>query len=150
MKAKAKAALECETGASIYARRKVEVESVFGHIKDNRSFCRFSLRGIKKVHTEFGIVALTHFLKVAGILLANFRDKAKKGKQIKRNTWFCLSALFKGLFDSPFVSFLADRVGILRFIINVVTRYGETYFINRMYLVQLYTIYSLHASVLDH
>ncbi|MEC1782096.1 IS1182 family transposase, partial [Schinkia azotoformans] len=60
MKAKAKTALECEEKAAIYARRKVEVESVFGHIKGNRSFRRFSLRGLDKVHIEFGIVALAH------------------------------------------------------------------------------------------
>ncbi|WP_429770049.1 transposase [Bacillus smithii] len=51
-KAKAKTALECEEKTAIYARRKVEVESVFGHIKGNRSFRRFSLRGLDKVHVE--------------------------------------------------------------------------------------------------
>ncbi|KXG42681.1 transposase [Tepidibacillus decaturensis] len=64
MKAKAKAALECEEKAAIYSRRKVEVESMFGHIKGNRSFRRFSLRGIDKVHVEFGIVALAHNVKL--------------------------------------------------------------------------------------
>ncbi|MBZ5753582.1 transposase [Metabacillus rhizolycopersici] len=43
-------------------------ESAFGHIKGNRSFRRFSLWGLDKVHVEFGIVALAHnILKVAGI-----------------------------------------------------------------------------------
>ena len=60
LKAKAKNALENDEKSAIYARRKVEVESVFGHIKGNRSFRRFSLRGPEKVHTEFGIVALAH------------------------------------------------------------------------------------------
>jgi hypothetical protein len=73
LKAKAKRALEDDEKSAIYARRKVEVESVFGHIKGNRSFRRFSLRGLDKVHTEFGIVALAHnLLKVAGIRLATF------------------------------------------------------------------------------
>lgn len=68
MKAKAKTALECDEKSAIYAQRKVEVESVFGHIKGNRSFRRFSLRGLDKVYVEFGIVALAHnILKVAGI-----------------------------------------------------------------------------------
>ncbi|WP_249222080.1 IS1182 family transposase [Planococcus alpniumensis] len=68
MKAKAKAALEDETKTQIYAQRKIDVESVFGHIKGNRSFRRFLLRGLEKVHTEFGIVALAHnLLKVAGM-----------------------------------------------------------------------------------
>jgi hypothetical protein len=33
MKAKAKAVLECDKNATIYSKRKIEVESVFGHIK---------------------------------------------------------------------------------------------------------------------
>ncbi|WP_242634679.1 transposase, partial [Bacillus timonensis] len=70
-----------------YAQRKVEVESVFGHIKGNRSFRRFSLRGLDKVHVEFGIVALAHnMLKVAGIrqLLSEKNRKTQKGKGEKR------------------------------------------------------------------
>ncbi|MCQ6274852.1 transposase [Bacillus sp. V3B] len=68
MKAKAKTALECEEKAVINAQCKVELESAFGHIKGNRSFRRFSLRELHKVHVEFGIVALAHnILKVAGI-----------------------------------------------------------------------------------
>jgi hypothetical protein len=55
MKAKAKAALECEEKAAIYARRKVEVESLFGHIKGNRSFRRFSLRGSKRYMSSLGL-----------------------------------------------------------------------------------------------
>lgn len=59
-----------------YARRKVEVESVFGHIKGSRSFRRFSLRGLDKVHVEFGIVAMAHnLLKVTGLGLATFLQK---------------------------------------------------------------------------
>ena len=99
MKAKAKAALECEEKAAIYAQRKVEVESVFGHIKGNRSFRRFSLRGLDKVHVEFGIVALAHnMLKVAGIrqLLSEKNRKTQKGQGRKTN---CFSPLpyFLGL-----------------------------------------------------
>ncbi|MFK4998187.1 transposase [Bacillus sp. N9] len=81
MKAKAKTALECEDKAAIYARRKIEVESVFGHIKGNRSFRRFSLRGIDKVHMEFGLVALAHnLLKVAGIRLLLLENDPKTQK----------------------------------------------------------------------
>jgi len=87
MKARAKTALACETNAAIYARRKIEVESVFGHIKGNRSFRRFSLRGLNKVHVEFGIVALAHnILKVAGIrqLLSDKNQKNKKASGEKQ------------------------------------------------------------------
>ena len=75
MKAKAHATLEDDKKSTIYASRKVEVESVFGHIKGNRSFRRFSLRVLDKVHTEFGIVAIAHnLLKVASIRLATFLE----------------------------------------------------------------------------
>ena len=68
MKAKAKAALEDESKTQIYAQRKIDVKSVFGHLKGNRSFRRSYLRGLENVHTEFGIAALAHnLLKVAGI-----------------------------------------------------------------------------------
>ena len=103
MKAKAKTALECEEKATIYARRKVEVESVFGHIKGNRSFRRFSLRGLDKVHVEFGIVALAHnLLKVAGIrqLLSDQNQKNTKGIGEKRVV-FLQFLYFWDLLDSP-------------------------------------------------
>lgn len=46
MKAKARAALDDEQKAALYAKRKVDVETVFGDIKGNRSFTRFLLRGL--------------------------------------------------------------------------------------------------------
>lgn len=68
MKAKAKAAPECETKSGIYAQRKIDVESILGLIKGSRSFRRFFLFGLEKIHTEFGIVALVHnLLQKAGI-----------------------------------------------------------------------------------
>ena len=104
MKAKAKTALECEEKATIYARRKVEVESVFGHIKGNRSFRRFSLRGLDKVHVEFGILALAHnILKVAGIrqLLSEKNRRNKKSSGEKRLVFLHL-IYFWDLSDSPY------------------------------------------------
>ncbi|WHY73227.1 IS1182 family transposase [Fictibacillus enclensis] len=99
MKAKAKAALECEEKAAIYARRKVEVESVFGHIKGNRSFRRWSLRGLDKVHVEFGIVALAHnLLKVAGIRLTTFRKKEQPKKAGRKNLSFFRPAFILGTY----------------------------------------------------
>src|SRR5690554_4040299 len=99
MKAKAKTALECEEKAAIYSRRKVEVESVFGHIKGNRSFRRFSLRGLDKVNVEFGIVALAHnILKVAGTrqLLSDKNRNSKKASE-ERNKDVLPLASFLGL-----------------------------------------------------
>ncbi|WP_052648921.1 IS1182 family transposase, partial [Paenibacillus sp. E194] len=97
MKAKAKKALEDDEESAIYARRKVEVESVFGHIKGNRSFRRFSLRGLEKVHTEFGIVALAHnLLKVAGIRLATFLQKQVRKKAGRKTLRFLAQPFYFG------------------------------------------------------
>ena len=70
-KNQAKTALEDETLAALYAGRKIDVKSVFGNLKGNLSFTRFLLRGLKKVRTEFGLVAMAHNLrKLAGHRLA--------------------------------------------------------------------------------
>ena len=112
MKAKAKTALECEEKAAIYARRKIEVESVFGHIKGNRSFRRFLLRGLEKVHTEFGIVALAHnLLKVAGIrrLFSGPGPKDIETGGEKRLVFLHLF-YFGDLLDSPVLSYFETNV----------------------------------------
>ena len=62
-KAIARRALTSDEGASTYARRKIEAESVFGHLKANRRFRRFALRGTAKVTTEFGLLAVAHNLR---------------------------------------------------------------------------------------
>ncbi|MNO88245.1 hypothetical protein D3C76_796860 [compost metagenome] len=106
LKAKAKEALEDDEKSAIYARRKVEVESVFGHIKGNRSFRRFSLRGLGKVHTEFGIVALA---QVAGIRLAAFLQKQAHKKAGRKTLRFLTQPFYFGdLSDSPIILIYAD------------------------------------------
>ncbi|WP_062446549.1 IS1182 family transposase [Thalassobacillus devorans] len=92
LKKEARESLWCDEGAQIYAKRKVEVESVFGHIKGNRSFRRFSLRGIDKVNIEFGLVAMAHnFLKQAE-LIRLFRGgnklTMKKPRRKTISSWF--------------------------------------------------------------
>jgi len=55
-----------ETGREIYGKRKIEVEPVFGHLKWNREFRRFLLRGLEKVKIEWGILSIAHnMMKVA-------------------------------------------------------------------------------------
>ena len=49
-------------GRRIYALRKILVEPVFGQIKAAMGFRRFSLRGLTKVASEWGIVCLCHNL----------------------------------------------------------------------------------------
>jgi len=56
----AKNNLLSEQGKVLRVQRNVEVESVFGHIKHNMHFRRFSLRGLEKVKTEWGLVCIAH------------------------------------------------------------------------------------------
>lgn len=54
--------LKSEKGLLLRARRGVEVETVFGHIKRNWEFKRFRLRGRDKVATEWGILCIAYNL----------------------------------------------------------------------------------------
>jgi transposase len=56
-------------GIRLRGRRCSEVEQTFGQIKWNKKFKRFLLRGIPKVTTEIGLIALAHnFQKLIEIL----------------------------------------------------------------------------------
>lgn len=59
-------------GRPIYAKRKTMVEPVFGQIKAAMGFRRFSLRGLAKTASEWGIVCLCHNL------LKLFRASARR------------------------------------------------------------------------
>jgi len=66
LKDNARQLLTSEKGLALRARRGWEVEGVFGHIKYNRNFRRFMLRGLQKVRTELGLLSLAHnFIKLA-------------------------------------------------------------------------------------
>ena len=55
-----------ETGIEKRKRRSIEVEPVFGHIKSNRRFKRFTMRGLRMTELEFGLHAMAHnMLKMA-------------------------------------------------------------------------------------
>lgn len=62
-KLKTKENLTSPLGQELRKRRNVDVESVFGDIKHNQGFRRFNLRGLEKVNTEFGLVAIAHNIK---------------------------------------------------------------------------------------
>jgi hypothetical protein len=50
--------LSDEKTVSIYRRRKIDVEPVFGFLKANLRFNRFSVRGKSKVENEMGIALM--------------------------------------------------------------------------------------------
>jgi transposase len=60
LKTKARENLESELGKEIYAKRCIEPEPVFGNIKQNKGFKRFTLTKINKVNIEFGLIAIAH------------------------------------------------------------------------------------------
>lgn len=51
-----------EKGKRLRAKRSVDVESVFGQLKQNWSFRRFMLRGLTKVNIELGLLCIAHNL----------------------------------------------------------------------------------------
>lgn len=77
--------LMSEQGLYHRSKRPIEPEAVFGHIKFNNKFNRFTLRGLDKVEIEFGLVAISHNLrKIAQIMIIN------KGK----STYYSMFAYF--------------------------------------------------------
>ena len=44
-------------------KQRWKVEAVFGNIKQNKGFRRFFLRGLEKVNTELGLIAIAHNLQ---------------------------------------------------------------------------------------
>ena len=63
LKGKARELLNSEKGLMHRSRRSVEVEAVFGQMKSNNRFTRFTHRGLDKVSMEFGLMAIGHNLR---------------------------------------------------------------------------------------
>jgi hypothetical protein len=62
LKRKARERLDSDIGKYYRKKRPTEAEPVFGNIKQNKKVKRFYLRGIEKVKTEFGLIAMAHNL----------------------------------------------------------------------------------------
>lgn len=65
--------LTSDVGLFHRSKRPIEPEAVFGQLKSNNRFNRFSLRGLPKVEIEMGLMAIGHNLRklVARICLSN-------------------------------------------------------------------------------
>lgn len=63
LKFKAKERLNSEKGKQHRSKRPIEVEAVFGQLKSNNKFTRFTLKGLEKIQIEFGLMALAHNLR---------------------------------------------------------------------------------------
>jgi len=62
MRANARNLLLSEQGTSLRKQRSIDVETVFGRIKQDWGFRRFFLRGLEKVKTEWGLLCIAHNL----------------------------------------------------------------------------------------
>lgn len=62
-KQQARERLNTEQGIKYRKQRPVDVEPVFAHLKANRGFKRFLLRGINKAEVEIGLLSIAHNLK---------------------------------------------------------------------------------------
>ncbi|QRQ64102.1 transposase [Sphingobacterium multivorum] len=63
LKAKARQRLTSETGLYHRSKRPIEVEVVFGQMKSNNKFNRFTMRGLEKVDIEFALMCIGHNLR---------------------------------------------------------------------------------------
>lgn len=68
MKKTARELLLSPRGLEMRSRRPIEVEAVFGRLKQNWGFRRFLLRGVEKVKTEWGILCIAHNLAKVAVL----------------------------------------------------------------------------------
>jgi hypothetical protein len=76
LKQNAKARLTSEQGLKHRSKRPIEPEAVFGQIKSNNRFNRFTFKGLEKVTIEFTLQAIGH----------NLRKWWKKGEKQLTNT----------------------------------------------------------------
>ena len=70
------------------SKRPIEPEAVFGQIKFNNKFNRFTLRGLSKVEIEFGLIAISHNLRKIAQKLS------KKGFMPHSNAQKCAAFYF--------------------------------------------------------
>lgn len=84
LKTKARELLMSEEGLKHRSKRPIEPEAVFGQLKSNNKFNRFTFIGLEKVELEFLLMALGHnFRKIMATM--SFSDKNMFKKQIIHN-----------------------------------------------------------------
>lgn len=82
-KQQAREKLLSERGLYHRSKRPVEVEAVFGQLKSNNKFSRFTLRGLEGVDIEFGLMSIGHNLRK---LLSKHNRKDKNEDTSNTNT----------------------------------------------------------------
>jgi len=87
LKHKAKERLLSEKGLEHRSKRPIEVEAVFGQLKSNNKFNRFTFKGLEKVEMEFILMAIGHnFRKMMANEMKNNLKSTKNNQNNVQNT----------------------------------------------------------------
>jgi len=87
LKHKAKERLLSEKGLEHRSKRPIEVEAVFGQLKSNNKFNRFTFKGLEKVEMEFILMAIGHnFRKMVANEMKNNLKSTKNNQNSVQNT----------------------------------------------------------------
>lgn len=87
LKQKAKERLLSEKGLEHRSKRPIEVEAVFGQLKSNNKFNRFTFKGLEKVEMEFILMAIGHnFRKMVANEMKNNLKSTKNNQNSVQNT----------------------------------------------------------------
>ncbi|UUV22663.1 transposase [Paenimyroides aestuarii] len=79
LKEKARNLLTSEKGLEHRSKRPIEVEAVFGQLKSNNKFNRFTFKGLEKVELEFLLMALGHnFRKMVAVAVEGRKTVFKR------------------------------------------------------------------------
>lgn len=108
LRKKAKELLTSPKGLYHRSKRPIEVEAVFGQLKFNNKFTRFTLKGLPKIQIEFSLMAIGHNLRKLARLkaLSSPRIYTKAAINYLMNTIYPqISAVFKILPKQHFVFF---------------------------------------------
>lgn len=90
LKAKARSLLTSEQGLKHRSKRPIEVEAVFGQMKSNNKFSRFTLRSLEKVNIEFGLMAIGHNLRKLAVK-HYFKQGNRQTSALKTQNRHCIA-----------------------------------------------------------
>jgi hypothetical protein len=85
------------------SKRPIEPEAVFGQLKSNNKFNRFTLKGLPKVEIEFGLMVLAH----------NLRKLAAKAAPFPKPDRFCKLLVY--IFSSKDIFFKIIKDSVAEF-----------------------------------
>ena len=80
LKQKARTLLTSEKGLKHRSKRPIEAEAVFGQLKSNNKFNRFTFKGLEKVELEFLLMALGHNFRKMATKLTNCSNPVNKSQ----------------------------------------------------------------------